>query len=385
MRQMTINNPFSRKPWILSVIILVVIAAWLLSGLGTTPSDEASQSPSTDNQNNRTQTASTTEIPLATVKVSQFQTQAVARTLSLYGRTAPNRQATLAAEVSGTIEKLLVKKGHNVKAGQALVQLSKADRELQLKRAQALLKVRNQEYKAAQSLRKRGLQGEVALSQTEAALVEAKAALRSAQIDLENTVIYAPFDGILESLHIEKGDYVGIGDPVANIVDLDPLVISADVSERHVNHVFKGQKAAVQLVSDHQTEGTLRYRASVASANTNTYPIEVEISNPDMRFTAGTSANLELLLETKDAIKMTPSMLALDEAGNLGIKTIVDNDKVKFIPIAVVKVEPDGVWLGDTPNPVEVITVGQGFVRDGDTVIPAREQDKADSDNEDSQ
>ncbi|GAL06715.1 membrane-fusion protein [Photobacterium aphoticum] len=78
-------------------------------------------------------------------------------------------------------------------------------------------------------------------------------------------------------------------------------------------------------------------------------------------------------------------MLALDEAGNLGIKTIVDNDKVKFIPIAVVKVEPDGVWLGDTPNPVEVITVGQGFVRDGDTVIPAREQDKADSDNKDSQ
>ncbi|MGF1685398.1 efflux RND transporter periplasmic adaptor subunit [Photobacterium japonica] len=372
---MSIKKTFSRKPWILSVLILIVIALWLLSGLGTSSSTDDKEGTSTENAttNSNSNTTSQKAIPLATVKVGQFHTQPVTRTLSLYGRTAPNRQATLAAEVSGTIDTLLVQKGHAVKAGQALVKLDKADRELQLKRAQALLKVRNQEYKAAQSLRKRGLQGEVALSKTEAALVEAKAALRSAQIALDNTVIYAPFDGILESLYTEKGAYVGIGDPVINIVDLDPLVISADISERHVDSVFKGQDATVELVSGHQTQGKVRYRASVASVNTNTYPIEVEISNPDMRFTAGTSTNLELVLETQDAIKMTPSMLALDEAGNLGIKTVVDTDKVKFIPIAVVKVEPDGVWLGGTPNPVDVITVGQGFVRDGDSVIPTHE------------
>lgn len=79
---------------------------------------------------------------------------------------------------------------------------------------------------------------------------------------------------------------------------------------------------------------------------------------------------MDLILDKQSAIKVTPSMLALDEIGNLGIKTLVADNKVAFAPIAIVKVEPDGVWLGGLGEQVDVITVGQGFVRNGDTVIP---------------
>lgn len=357
---------FTRKPWILSVIILFTIVLWLFSGLGQSKQSNDTTDASLNSDN-------ATSPPLAKVVVSRFNSQPVTRTLSLYGRTAPNRQATLGAEVSGTVAQLLVKKGQHVKTGQALIELNKADRELQLQRANALLKVRDQEYKAAQSLRKRGLQGEVALSQAEAALIEAKAAVRKLQIALDNTIIYAPFSSIVETLHVEQGGYLGIGDPAATLVDLNPLLISADVSERHVGNVSIGQSAAIELVTGLNTQGTVSYRASVASKNTNTFPIEIEIDNPDMTLTAGTSTNVELVLANEQAIKITPSMLALDEAGNLGIKTLTNNDLVLFVPIAIVKVESDGVWLSGTSNPVDVITVGQGFARDGDTVIPTRQ------------
>ncbi len=72
-------------------------------------------------------------------------------------------------------------------------------------------------------------------------------------------------------------------------------------------------------------------------------------------------------------------MLALDEAGNLGVKTLVpsgDDKVVKFVPIQLVKAEQDGVWLAGLGETVDIITVGQGFVRDGDNVI-ATEQPTA--------
>ena len=58
---------------------------------------------------------------------------------------------------------------------------------------------------------------------------------------------------------------------------------------------------------------------------------------------------------------------------SLGIKTIINDNEVKFIPISIVKVEPDGVWLGGVKDQVDVITTGQGFVRNGDRVIPVRD------------
>ncbi|WP_299020148.1 efflux RND transporter periplasmic adaptor subunit [uncultured Photobacterium sp.] len=360
-----VKQTLSRNPWIISLFILLAIGLWLLSGINKSPEQNSQLQPD--------DSKTSLSAPLAKVVVSTVKTQPISRSITLYGRTAPDREATLGAEVSGKVESLLVRKGERVKSGQPLVQLNKADRELQLKRAEALLLVRQKEHKAAKSLRERGLQGEVAFSQAEAALIEAKASVRSFELALENTVITAPFDGIVEILHIEKGDYLGIGDPVALIVDLDPLVITADVSERHIQQVFLGQEAQISLITGLTTTGALRYQATVASSQTNTFAIEIEIPNSKMKISAGISADIALALDTQSAIKITPSMLALDESGNLGIKTVINKNQVKFIPISIVKVEPDGVWLGGVNNEVNVITVGQGFVRDGDNVIPVRE------------
>ena len=356
---------FARRPWILSIIILLAIGLWLLSGYYPAP-EPVSPTDSNASQSSR-------EAPLAKVIVSSFKSEPTHRSISLYGRTAPDREATLGAQVSGTVEKQLVQKGQRVTTGQALIQLDKADRELQLKRAEALLRVREKEHKAAKSLRERGLQGEVALSKAEAELIEAKAEVRNLELALGYTQITAPFDGIVEKLHVEKGDYLGVGDPVATVVDLDPLVINADVSERHIQQIHTGQEAKISLVNGYGTNGKLRYQASVASSKTNTFAIEIEIPNPDMAITAGISADVELALDTQTAIKVAPSMLALDESGNLGIKTIVGENQVAFVPISIVKVEPDSIWLGGVGEQVDVITVGQGFVRDGDSVIAVRQ------------
>lgn len=75
------------------------------------------------------------------------------------------------------------------------------------------------------------------------------------------------------------------------------------------------------------------------------------------------------------AVKITPAMLALDDQGNLGVKTLVA-DKVHFVPIQLVKAEQDGVWLTGLGDEVDIITRGQGFVRDGDKVASVEQTSK---------
>lgn len=354
------NSPLFQKlkqPWLVSLTLVILLSIWLGLGVG-----QAEESPE----------RKATEIPLAKVSYQTFTSLPTFRTIDLYGRTAPDRHARLGAEVAGKVVRLNVAKGDTVKAGQAIAQIDKGDLEIQLERASALYRLKQKEFKAAQSLKQRGLQGEIAYTTAEASLTEAKAMMRNAELALKNTVITSPFSGVVQDLMVELGDFVGVGDPVASVIDLDPLVIEADVSERHIQHLLVNQDALVRLLGRDEVEGRLRYVSRISSASTNTFPIEIEIDNSKGLLPAGVSAEVKLNLETRDAIKVTPAMLALDEAGNLGVKTLVsvgDTPSVKFVGIQLVKAEQDGVWLTGLGQQVDIITVGQGFVRDGDSVI----------------
>ncbi|EGU44149.1 efflux RND transporter periplasmic adaptor subunit [Vibrio splendidus] len=346
-----------KQPWLVSLTLVILLSIWLGLGVG-----QAEESPE----------RKATEIPLAKVSYQTFTSSPTFKTIDLYGRTAPDRHARLGAEVAGKVVRLNVAKGDTVKAGQAIAQIDKGDLEIQLERASALYRLKQKEFKAAQSLKKRGLQGEIAYTTAEASLTEAKAMMRNAELALKNTVITSPFSGVVQDLMVELGDFVGVGDPVASVIDLDPLVIEADVSERHIQHLLVNQDALVRLLGRDEVEGRLRYVSRISSASTNTFPIEIEIDNSKGLLPAGVSAEVKLNLETRDAIKVTPAMLALDEAGNLGVKTLVsvgDTPSVKFVGIQLVKAEQDGVWLTGLGQKVDIITVGQGFVRDGDSVI----------------
>ncbi|MEZ9230552.1 efflux RND transporter periplasmic adaptor subunit [Vibrio amylolyticus] len=353
MASFPVTRFFSQRPWLVSLILIILLASWL--GLGSLQAEEGKASESKP------------VIPLAKVVYQTFKAEDTPKKIDLYGRTAPDKKAQIGAEIAGKIDRLIVRKGGSVKKGQVIASIDKGDLDIQLQRAQAMLKVREKEFNAAESLKSRGLQGEVAYATAQAALIEAKANVSNAKVALSNTQVTAPFSGIVDHLFIEQGDFVGIGDPVAKVIDLNKLVIEADISERHIQKLTANQTAQIRFIDGSIVEGTLRYISRVSSISTNTFPIEIEIPNPKQRIPAGISAEVELTLNQQLAVKVTPAMLALDAVGNLGVKTLAD-DVVKFIPIQLVKAEQDGVWLSGLGNEVKIITVGQGFVRDGDSV-----------------
>ncbi len=342
-----------QQPAWIALMIVIFLCLWVTSGYITAEPKSVDSS------------AGKTVIPK--VRVQTLYAQKVNREVSLYGRTEPDRSATLRAEVKGLVTAIYVQEGQGVKQGQLILSLDSNDLSAQMRSARAVLQQREIELQGAESLGKKGFQSQSALAQAQANVELAKAEIERLQLALDKTQILAPFDGILNQRNVEVGDLLRDGDTIATVVDLDPLIISADVTENWIQYLQVGQPATGRLTTGQNTRGHIRYLSSVSNMGTNTFNLEVAVPNPEGRLFAGMSTELKVPIEERWALNITPAVMALDEQGNLGVKT-VENNVVKFTPIDIVKSDSQGVWLTGLGEQAHVITRGHGFVRHGDTV-----------------
>ena len=356
-----------QQPAWIALTIFILLCLWVASG---------TLSADTDKSGSQQQ-----DVPVPKVRVTRMSADSVNRQITLYGRTEPDRLATLRAEVKGQVTEIYVNEGQVVEAGQKLLSLDANDLQQRLNSARATLKQREIELDGAKSLGKKGYQSQATLAQAEANVEAAKAQVEGLILAIENTLILAPFDGVVNERFVEVGDLLKDGDKIATVVDLDPLVITADVTETHIQQLELGQQASGRMVSGQILEGTIRYISSVSNMGTNTFKIEVQVPNPDAKHVAGMSTELAIPLQQTWAMKITPAVMALDEHGNLGVKT-VENEHVKFVPIDIVKSDSEGVWLAGLGRSADVITLGHGFVRDGDKVEVVRGNNDLQASNE---
>ena len=153
----------AQRPYIIAALISLVLIIWMASGPSAAEQKASIQAKKIPKD-------LTNEETKAQVKVETRYGESVHKTIELYGRTEPDRIATLKAEVRGKITKVLAKRGANVQKGQAIAQIALNDLPAQLSRSQALLTQREVEYQGALKLNKKGYQGKVQLAQAFAAL-----------------------------------------------------------------------------------------------------------------------------------------------------------------------------------------------------------------------
>ena len=344
-----------KRSYLIAAGIVVMVIVWM--SLGPSRKEGATIQATVDAAAARTR-----------VQVKEFQAAEMRRELTIYGQSEPKRRVTVRAEVAGQVNEVLVPRGEAVKQGDVLLQLKEDDRPQRLEQARAALQQRQLEYDGVRSLKNKGLQAERQLAEALTLLRAARADLKRAELNLRNTTVAAPFAGVLQTRYVEVGDFLSVGDPLAEVVELDPLLISGDVSEREVGALHKGMTATAELSNGVELEGTITYIAPSADVSTRTYRIEMEAANPPPHQRGGMTASIHIPGDVVAAHKVSPAMLSLDDAGVLGIKSVDDEGVVRFYPVELLKSERDGLWLGGLPPTLKLITVGQGFVRAGDRV-----------------
>lgn len=350
-----------QQPAWIALLIFILLSAWVMSGMLAAEPEKV--------ESDKHKAA-----PIPKVRVTSMSADIVNRVVSLYGRTEPDRMATLRSEVQSKVVAIFAQEGQRVSKGQKILAMDENDLQQRLISAKATLKQRQIELQGAKSLGKQGYQSQTNLAQAQANVESALAAVEGLQLALMHTQIIAPFDGILNERYVEVGDLLRQGDKIAMVVDLDPLIVTADVTENNVQQLELGQMANGRMVSGQTLEGQIRYISSVSNMGTNTFKIEVAVDNAEYKYLSGMSTELTIPLQKTWAIKVTPAVMALDESGTIGVKTVEDSI-VKFVPIDMIKSDSQGVWLAGMGQQADVITLGQGFVRDGDKVEVSYAQD----------
>ncbi|SVC48556.1 uncharacterized protein METZ01_LOCUS301410, partial [marine metagenome] len=134
--------------------------------------------------------------------------------------------------------------------------------------------------------------------------------------------VNAPFDGYLETFSVKEGDYLNTGAVCATIIDPDPMRLIGEVSEKEINFVKVGANASAELISGRKVEGVVSFVSTSANRGTRTFRVEIDVKNSDRSIRDGVSAQIEIAGDTILAHKISPSILMLGEAGELGIRTV---------------------------------------------------------------
>lgn len=305
------------------------------------------------------------------VGVVESRARAVTARLDLTGTTRPNRTVEVRAETRGRVAEVLADKGAALAAGAPIVRLAPDDRAARLARAEALFAQRDIEFQAASRLADKDYASRVRVATTRAEREAAAAELASARLDTARATIAAPFAGVLDARPVELGAVVAVDDAVATLVELNPILVAVEVSETAIGRVAPGAAAAVRLPGGAMGEGTVTYVGRVAAPATRTFRVEIAVPNPERRIAAGMTAEVSLPLGDTRAHPVSPAVLTLSDAGELGVKAVDDAGTVVFHPAQPVREDAEGLWLGGLPDALRLITVGQDFVSAGQRVEAA--------------
>ena len=346
------------RSWLLTLAIVAAVILWMASGALFPPETHTAAGP-----------VAPSRPPEVRVQVSMAQP--MTNRLILQGQTRADRTVIVKAETDGVISQILVDNGARVERGETLMKLAIEERQARLLEAKSLQIERRTEYEAAESLKKSGYQAETQLARARAALDAADAAVQVAELELKRTTVGAPFDGIINSRFVEMGDFVGRGDPLAELVDLDPIRVVAQVSERYLGRIEVDKAGEVRLLGGGSlVPAKVTYVGASASKTTRTFPVEMQVPNSDRRIIEGITAELRLPIEQIRAHNVPPSVLSLLDNGELSVKAVGADNRITAYSVELLGDSSNGIWLGGLPEKLTLVVVGHEFVQPEQMVIP---------------
>ena len=368
---------------LIAILIAVAAVGWLLTGIldsgepgeqvvaNATEDGAMSESSSPAPATSPAQAAAPArkhEAPRISVRTRISESKPHAVLITVRGRTESVRTVEVRAQTQGRVEQIYRNKGERVSKGDPIARLAAGDRSARLAETEALIKQREIEHEADRKLNAKGYRADTQVVAGAAALDAAKAARMSMEVDIAYLTVRAPFAGVISSRAVQLGAFLKVGDPVAVIVDQDPILAIGNISEREIGQVEIGSPASVVLIDGQTVTGKVRFISPVAEASTRTFRTEIEISNPDRTIRDGITAEIMLEAGSVPAHLLTPAILTLNDAGAIGVRTVDRNRQVAFVPVSIIADSPKGVWVSGLPPQAQIITVGQEFVREGQIV-----------------
>jgi RND family efflux transporter MFP subunit len=356
--------------------------------------------------------------PEVTIAEARKQTKGAGAisVLNASGYVTPRRRSTVAAKITGRLNQVLVEEGMRVAADQVLATLDDTDIKVRIASAEAErsatqasladlrvgLKNAEREFTRQSRLHEEGISTKQAIDAAEIAVesfearinsVEeqikaAEARIQVARQDLENTVIRAPFGGIVVTKDAQRGEMVspvsGGGGftrtGIATVVDMSSLEIEVDVNESYITRVREGQpvNATLDAYPDWTIPGRVRTVIPTADRQKATIKVRIAFEKLDPRIIPDMGVKVAFLEEKKSGesapvtVLLVPSEAVKDDGGQPVVYVLRDNlverRAVKVAQQSAGQTSSDASLLAGVSDGEKVVVSSSQPLQDGMTV-----------------
>lgn len=301
-------------------------------------------------------------------------------------------ETDLRAEVSGYVTQIFVQDGQSVSRGQKLYEIDRVRYESDVQQAKANLQIAEANYsrteKDLERYRKLAEQDAIArqtldyaetdLNNQKAQIQAAKAALLTAQTNMERSLIKAPFNGTIGISQVRLGALVSQGTTLLNTISsTDPIALEFQVTDREIDRVIELQnnksaghiQAILPTGELYSESGYVTMIDRKVDHNTGTLKVRASFANPEGKLRAGMNLTLSISSQSAEDLIVIPHRAVIEQLGVFSVYTVNDSSKAEIHTVelgsnfgsnvAILK----GLSVGD-----KVVVDGANNLVDGDTV-----------------
>ncbi len=341
------------KPNLHSSSALLAVLLTLVSVAGCGPSEGKVE---TKNDQSR---AKPVKVSVITIKPTPIKDA-----LLLPGETEAWHDVRLASEIDGIVERIDPREGQAVKEGQLIATIEVSALKAALDHAEASFELTDKLYQRRKLLSERNVIAKEELDRSLNKRTLALSNLRRAKIKYERGFLHSPINGLVNHLHVDVGEFVDRGDPVADLVNVDKIKINVNVPELDVRYLRVGQKAMVTVDAfpGRRLPGRIDFVAYKADPATKTFRVRVLIRNPDREIRPGMIARVAFLRRIIPDALVVPLFALVDKGGERII--FVENDGIAYARTVSI-----GIIEGDRIQITEGLEIGDHVIVNGQTEV----------------
>lgn len=349
---------------------------------------------------------------VTTAPVREITSSTAATVLNASGYVTARRRATVSSKITGKVLEVLVEEGRAVRKGEVLARLdpTTAERYVSLAEAELLAArqavaeyqvrldharvtlarirqlvadgISNQSDLDSAEAEVRALEARLALAQEQVTVADRQLAVR--RTELADTVVTAPFDGVVTTKDAQPGEMIspvsaGGGftrTGICTVVDMSSLEIEIDVNESFINRVTPGQpvEATLDAYPDWRIPAHVITVVPTADRQKATVLVRVGFDRLDPRILPDMGVKVAFLEAARQAeapsVRLAVPRRALRTEGNMAVVFVVNGDRVERRAVRAGAVQTDtvevlsGLSAGD-----RVVVDAPAALKDGDKVI----------------
>ena len=250
----------------------------------------------------------------STVTTLAVGSSAFQHDFDLYGTVKSDQSVTLYPESAGRIQRVLVRSGQKVSAGQVLVELDNSVVQSSLAEIKTQLDLAQTLFDKQKRLWDQGIGSEVQYLQVKTQLEGLQKRLSTAQKQAAMASLRAPFSGTVDELFLKAGEYAAPGMALARLVSSGGLRLELDVPETYITRLKVGQKIALNFNSiGLQTSASISQVGDFISADSRTFKVNVSLpSNSQIK--PNMMASAQVVDYSSKGVITVPNRLILQDS-----------------------------------------------------------------------